>query len=79
MKYHLKDSLIPDTYSYNGIELYCCADCGVAGCWSVCCNFRETDGLIEMKDFRHNHRKDWVYNLHYQFSKENFFNELNKL
>ena len=80
MKEDLTEALIPDTYNYDyGVYLYCCAGCGVAGCWSVCCIFRETDGLIEMKGFKHNHRKDWVYNLHYRFSKENFYNELNKL
>ncbi|MDE6426464.1 MAG: hypothetical protein K2K89_10085 [Ruminococcus sp.] len=80
MKKQLTEALLPDTYNYDyGVELYCCSSCGIGGCWSVCCIFRETDGLIEMKGFKHNHRKDWVYNLHYRFSKENFYNELNKL
>lgn len=79
MKKHLDEALIPDTYSYNGVELYCCESCGVGGCWSVRCTFREKDGFIEMKDFRQNHRKNWNYNLHYCFTKENFFHEINKL
>lgn len=77
MKKSLKEALIPDTYNY--INLYCCGDCGFCGCWSVCCTFREKDGLIEMKNFRHNHRDKWTYNLHFRFSKENFYNELDKL
>lgn len=74
MKKQLNEALI-----YNETELYCCAGCGFCGCWSVCCTFCETDSFIEMKDFRQNHRKNWVYNLNYQFTKENFLHELNKL
>lgn len=80
MKKSLKEALIPDAYNYNhGIYLYCCRDCGFCGCWSVYCTFSEKDGLIEMKDFRQNHLKNWTYNLNYRFTKENFYNELDKL
>ena len=80
MKSSLKEALTPDTYNYNdGMYLYSCASCGICGCWSICCIFRETDDFIEMKDFRQNHRKNWIYNLHYRFTKQNFYDELNKL
>lgn len=60
------------------IELYCCADCGICDCWSVCCKFQEDGDHILMKDFYHNHR-DWVYPFEFRFRRGNYFSEIKKL
>ena len=79
MEWQFREALQPGSYSYDcGIELFCCPDCGVGGCWSVMCRFRKEDGVIIMTDFHHNHRP-WEYNLCYRFSEENYNSEIEKL
>ena len=60
------------------IELYCCSECGISGCWSVCCRFVKDGDFIVMKDFEHNHR-DLTYPFEFRFAKESFFAEIEKL
>ena len=72
---------LSDETSYSskyGIELFCCPDCGIGGCWSVMCHFRTENDIIYMERFHHNHR-DWKYDLCYCFTKENFESEFLKL
>ncbi|MBE6870142.1 MAG: hypothetical protein E7494_15540 [Ruminococcus albus] len=69
----------PELYKDSeGFELYCCPDCGLSFCWSVCCKFEENGMYILMKDFFHNHR-EWEYPFEFQFTKDNFFSEISKL
>ena len=60
------------------VELYCCAECGISDCWSVCCRLQEDGEYIMMKEFFHNHR-DWEYPFEFRFTKENWHNEIAKL
>ena len=64
--------------SKYGVELSCCPDCGVGGCWSVMCHFRAENDVVYMERFHHNHR-DWKYDLSYCFTRENFEAEIQKL
>ena len=50
--------------SKYGVELSCCPDCGVGGCWSVMCPFRAENDVVYMERFHHNHRY-WNYDLSY--------------
>lgn len=79
MEWQFTRVLQPGSYSHAyDVELFCCPDCGVGGCWSVMCRFLKEDGMIIMTDFHHNHRP-WEYNLCYRFSEENYNNEIAKL
>ncbi len=60
------------------VSLFTCPACGESGCWSVVCTVTETENSVIWNAFRHNHR-DWNYPLTYQFSKQNYFTELEKI
>ena len=59
-------------------DLFVCPACGESGCWSVACTVTEEDTSVIWRNFRHNHR-NWSYPFAYQFSKENYLSELEKL
>ena len=58
--------------------LFVCSGCGISGCWSVICEMTQNDDSVFWKNFRHNHR-DWHYPLEFQFTKENYLQQLEKL
>ena len=62
----------------EGVSLFTCPACGESGCWSVVCTVTETENSVIWNAFRHNHR-NWTYPLRYEFSKENYSAELEKL
>ena len=79
MCWQLNDLTDSESYSSKyGIELFCCYDCGLGGCWSVECFFRFENDKVYMERFSQNHR-DWNYDLKYCFSRENYDNELKRL
>ena len=79
MKFQFEQLSDETSYSSKyGIELFCCPDCGVGGCWSVMCHFRAENDVVYMERFYHNHR-DWKYDLSYCFTRENFEAEIQKL
>ena len=79
MRSQFEELTVETSYSSKyGIELFCCPDCGIGGCWSVMCHFRVENEVIYMERFHHNHR-DWKYDLSYCFTKENFESEMKKL
>lgn len=74
------EALIPETYSQlYGVELLCCKDCGVPGCWSPKAKIRQDEEFVYWEDFCQNHRKNWVYNLSYKFAKAEYEAEMEKL
>ena len=61
-----------DSFSHEyGAELYCCADCGESGCWSVVTHIRIEEDYVYWFDFEQNHR-DWEYNLEYKFDRTQY-------
>ena len=63
---------------FLGVYLFCCADCGEEGCWSVTLHVKKDDQYVYWHDFQHEHRH-WVYNLTYKFEKEAYEKALQKL
>ncbi len=47
-------------FGRRGANLFCCADCGEYGCWSVRVHIRREGGAVIWEDFCHEHRKDWA-------------------
>lgn len=79
MRFQFSELFDEKSYSFKyGIELFCCPDCGIGGCWSVICHFRKEGDVVFMERFHHNQR-DWKYNLNYCFSIDNFEAEIQKL
>lgn len=74
MHWQLARALKDDEY----IELYCCAECGDSGCWSVCCRLEEEGDFIVMKDFEQNFR-DLTFPFEFRFSMQSFLAEIEKL
>jgi len=61
-----------DSFAHEeGAELYCCADCGESGCWSVAVHIREEEDFVYWYDFEQNHR-DWEYGLSFKFDRKQY-------
>ena len=76
----LLHDLTESDYCKNyGVVFVVCSDCGIDGCWGVSAFVSEDDKYVYFKNFKHNHRKDWIYPISYQFTKENYYSELQKL
>ncbi len=61
-----------DSFAHEyGAELYCCADCGESGCWSVLTHIRVESDFVYWFDFEQNHR-DWAYNLEFKFKRTQY-------
>lgn len=63
----------------QNVYLVLCGGCGFEECWSVSVFISQDDNYIYWTDFKNIHRKDWVYPISYQFTKENYYSELQKL
>lgn len=75
----LIEALCEGTYTNReGVELLCCNDCGISGCWSIVVFIRQDKNYVYWYKFMHNHR-EWKYNLSYQFEKNAYMQALEQL
>ena len=67
------------TYAHEeGVELLCCGDCGLSGCWSIVVYVKQDENYVYWYKFRQNHR-EWEYNLSYKFEKNVYMQALKQL